>query len=105
MGVCVVILNVGSAPSAPSVLTYGITAGAAKNCWCFIGGTAPVPSILPGGFAAVEVCAEITADLQGHKWLADGVVGVQLEVEIEQVGGSELNLDNNHRKLDIVCYV
>jgi hypothetical protein len=96
----VVILNNGSVSSTASVLKWSLTKEVVNSCWCLGWGSVDVPPVQPGGYSAVDMCAEFK---EKTSWLDDGFVSTHLDFEIAQTVGSELFLDNNYRTLDITC--
>ena len=66
-------------------------------------GEVVVPSIAPGGFAGVDMCAEFTEDNAEWWYGEDSHVFTELEFTIEQIDGAEAYLHNNSATLHIEC--
>ncbi len=102
----VIIVNNGNGASNTAIVTYGLSEEIVGDCWCYGWGEVVVPSIAPGGFAGVDMCAEFSESTEtwsGGWYTDDGYINTELELTIEQVEGTEVYLHNNSATLQINC--
>ena len=101
----VIIVNNGNGASNTAILHLRAVGRSRRRLLVLRLGEVVVPSIAPGGFAGVDMCAEFTEDQRGAAagTRRTATSFTELELTIEQVEGAEVYLHNNSATLHIDC--